>query len=213
MKRSLSEVPFAALLAYSRIGTSDVAARSRKVRDAVKQGHAATLARAIEHLRGIDVDLIARYFGPDTTLVPAPRSAPLSDEHALWPAKAICDALVQSGFGNQVAACVRRTLAVPKSAFAVGVDRPKVDHHLSTLAVEDALFAPTQITIVDDFVTAGRMLFATCYVVKERFPDTEVRAFALVRTRNLVPDIDRIVDPCEGMIRWDEARGDVERTP
>jgi hypothetical protein len=213
VKRSLSEVPFAALLAYSRIGTSKVAARSRMVRDAVKQGHAATLARAIDHLRGVDVDLIARYFGPDITLVPTPRSAPLADAHSLWPALAICNALVQNGFGNQVVPCVRRTLAVPKSAFAVGVDRPKVEHHLATLAVDDGLFAPSQITVVDDFVTAGRMLFATCCAVQARFPDAEVRAFALVRTRNLVPDIDRIVDPCEGTIRWNETRGDVDRAP
>lgn len=192
---------------------SEIAANSRKMRDGVKAGQPATLARAILRLREVYDAALGRYLGPEVTLVPAPRSAPLRDAQALWPARVICDALVARGFGKLVAPCVMRTQQVPKSAAALKGERPTVDRHLETLAIEGTLFSPKQITVVDDFVTAGRMLFATCCVVKERFPDAEVRAFALVRTRNLVPDIDRIVDPCEGTIRWDEARGDVERTP
>jgi len=39
--------------------------------------------------------------------------------------------------------------------------------------------------------------------LKEMFPNAEIRAFALVRTMGLVPDIKEIVDPCIGTVTYD----------
>jgi adenine/guanine phosphoribosyltransferase-like PRPP-binding protein len=59
---------------------------------------------------------------------------------------------------------------------------------------------PRRITIVDDFVTKGATLLAAASRVQEAFPEAEVRAFALVRTKGLVADIESISEPCEGLI-------------
>jgi hypothetical protein len=67
----------------------------------------------------------------------------------------------------------------------------------------------TRITIVDDVVTRGAMLLAAAQLVAAAYPDAEVRAFALVRTCNLGPEIDRSIDPVIGTItlsRWGDAR-------
>jgi hypothetical protein len=36
----------------------------------------------------------------------------------------------------------------------------------------------------------------------EAFPKADIRAFALVRTMGLILDVERLFDPCEGVIRW-----------
>ena len=47
--------------------------------------------------------------------------------------------------------------------------------------------------------------------VAEAFPEAEVRAFALLRTMGLVENVERIVDSCQGTIRWDGS--EVHRSP
>lgn len=66
----------------------------------------------------------------------------------------------------------------------------------------DVVLVPTprRITVVDDFVTKGATLLAAASRVQEAFPEAEVRAFALVRTKGLVADIESIGEPCEGLI-------------
>ena len=56
-------------------------------------------------------------------------------------------------------------------------------------------------TVVDDFITKGNTLLAACSLLKEALPEAEVRAFALVRTMGLVPEVERVVEPCMGTIR------------
>jgi hypothetical protein len=45
------------------------------------------------------------------------------------------------------------------------------------------------------------MLLATATLLAERFPEAELRAFALIRTMGLQPDVDKILTPCVGVIR------------
>ena len=60
--------------------------------------------------------------------------------------------------------------------------------------------APAHITIVDDVVTKGATLLAAASLIKDRFPDSEVKAFAVVRTMGFIDDIERIKRPCTGTI-------------
>jgi adenine/guanine phosphoribosyltransferase-like PRPP-binding protein len=71
---------------------------------------------------------------------------------------------------------------------------------------------PGRILVVDDFVTKGATLLAAVSLVQAVFPESEVRGFALVRTMGRVPDVERIVHPCEGTIRLLPG-GDVLREP
>jgi hypothetical protein len=59
--------------------------------------------------------------------------------------------------------------------------------------------------------TKGRTLLAAATRVQEALPHAQIRAFAMVRTMGLVPDVSLLVDPCRGHIRW--KAGDARRSP
>ena len=72
------------------------------------------------------------------------------------------------------------------------------------------MVAPDRIALVDDVVTKGRTLLACAMRLREVYPQAELRAFALVRTMGLVPDIEQLIQPCDGQISWvgDDAQRD-----
>ena len=80
------------------------------------------------------------------------------------------------------------------------------------MEVDSTLVDPRNITIIDDVVTKGATLLAAASLLANAFPDARVRAFALVRTMGLVPDIERIVEPVVGRIGLD-AWGEPIRDP
>jgi hypothetical protein len=59
--------------------------------------------------------------------------------------------------------------------------------------------------------TKGRTLLAAAMRMREAFPGAQLRAFALVRTMGLVPEVRQLLDPCQGEIRW--AGEDAQRDP
>lgn len=193
----LSSITFGAFLAYSPRGQSSVSVQSRVVRDAIKYGNEEMLRRVIERLASEPV--LERMFGPDVTLVPCPRSAPLVRPDAFWPGRLIAQAMVSRGIAKDVLTILQRIRAVPKSTFHPG-ERPTAQLHYETIAVEPLLLPPTRIVLVDDFVTKGNMLLAAVSRVQEACPCAAVSGFGLVRTLGLQPDIERIVDPCVGTI-------------
>lgn len=205
----LSSLPFAALLIYSPRGQSEISQRSRRVRDAIKTARSDILERSMQKLR--ELGGMEPFLGADVVLVPAPRSAPIRDATTLWPAQRICAQLVAGKHGREVLPCLTRTVAVPKSAFAVSGERPDVSRHFETMAVEGALVRAKRITIVDDVITKGATLLAAASRVQEAFPEAEIRAFALLRTMGLIEEIDKIVDPCAGTVTF--VRGEPFRVP
>lgn len=138
--------------------------------------------------------------GPESTLVPAPRSAPMVSG-GLWPARNIAEALVEKGLGGSVLSCLSRTVAVPKAAYAARGGRPTARLHYDTFRVDLGLDAPTKIVVVDDFVTKGATLLAAASRLREAFPIAEIAVFAIFRTLGLQPEIADIFDPCVGTIR------------
>jgi adenine/guanine phosphoribosyltransferase-like PRPP-binding protein len=86
-----------------------------------------------------------------------------------------------------------------------------VVNHYDSFEVESRPSPPLQITLIDDVVTKGRTLLAAASRVHEACPDSQIRAFALLRTLSYAPRIERILDPCVGEIRW--CRGDAHRIP
>lgn len=212
MGKSLpSDVPFASLLAYSPHGTGEVSITSRRVCYGIKGGDAVLIARAVATLRKFyDEHQLSDFLGPDVGLVPAPRSAPRV-ERGLWPADILARALVEAGFGREVLPHLRRTQAVPKSAFAKAGERPTYERHLQTIACDGPLLVPSRLTIIDDVVTRGRTLFACATRLRERYPAVDVRCFSVVRTMGLVPDVSEIASPCRGRLFL--TGDDVDREP
>lgn len=79
------------------------------------------------------------------------------------------------------------------------------------MEVDAQLLSAKRILLVDDFVTKGATLLAGASRIAEAFPTADIRAFALVRTRGLVQDIDNIPDLAVGQITY--SGGDVQRNP
>ncbi|HEY3155368.1 MAG TPA: hypothetical protein VGK76_01910 [Candidatus Eisenbacteria bacterium] len=177
-------------------------------RDAIKYDRPPGIAHAVEQLsHEFASTQLGEILGAGVTLVPAPKSSPLV-EGALWPAKRIADELLARGLGREVIPCVRRAVRVPKSAFAAAGERPTAKTHLESLTAEGELARPARIAVVDDVVTKGATLLAVASLVQDLFPEADVRAFAMLRTMGLQPEVDRILEPCVGTIHltvWGEA--------
>ena len=208
----LSEVRFGAFLTYSPRGSSEVSQRSRRWRDAIKHDRVPGIAAVVDRLATeISTTPLSQLLGPEVVLVPAPKSAPLV-EGALWSARRIADELVSRGLGSEVLPCVRRVVRVPKSAFAAAGARPTAMEHLESMSIDTPLIRPDRIVIVDDVVTKGATLLAAASIVQDSFPDAEVSVFAILRTMGLQPEVERIVEPCAGVISL-TAWGETDRQP
>jgi len=150
------------------------------------------------------------FLAPTAVLVPVPRSSLLLP-NALWPSLNLAGALVRGGLGARVLECLRRSEAIPKSALAPSGQRPTPQRHYDTLEIVECVEEPDLLCLVDDVVTKGATLLGAAGRLKDRYPDAEIRAFAAVRTLGLQPDIDRIIEPCVGKIRFQE--GEAVREP
>lgn len=182
----LSKVAFGALLAYSPRGASPTSIRSRGVRTDLKSVRPQLVPRVTDVLvQAVAGGRLGAFFGEDVVLVPAPRSAPL-ESGWLWPANTLCQAIVAAGLAAEVRPCIRRRQPVPKSAFARSGERPSVQTHLDSMEVDlPDLLSARRVTVVDDVVTKGATLLACASLAKAAFPSSEVRAFAVLRTRGL----------------------------
>jgi len=137
----LSELELGTYLRYSPNGVSEVSRRSREWRSAVKAAKPDWIGLALDQLQeALQGSGLGRFLGPDVTLVPAPRSAPLSEPAALWPSRMICEELVTRRLGKEVVACLERMEAVPKSAYAEKGGRPTAERHLETMRVSAPCF-------------------------------------------------------------------------
>jgi hypothetical protein len=206
-----SEVPFAALLAYSPKGRSERSAKSRRVCYGIKRGDTQLLVQAVTVLGQVFAEAgFDEFLRPDVGLVPAPGSAP-HVPGGLWPAELIAKALVGAKRGGSVLPYLHRKEAVPKSAFAAPGERPTVERHYATITVDRELVVPKRLVLVDDVITRGRTLLSCARLLQEAFPSAEVRCFGMIRTMGLHGDVERIVDPCKGRIYW--TGRDADREP
>jgi hypothetical protein len=158
-------------------------------------------------------------------LVPVPGSAPL--QRADWVGERLAWCLKELGLGAGVWPLLRRRYAVKKSAFAAADKRPSVFEHYASFAVDlglggDGLVAQRsaesatggrglRLILVDDVITRGRTLLAAASRLRDSFPCAQIRAFALLRTLGPHETLHRLLDPCEGEVRW--ASGDARRSP
>ena len=197
----LSELTFGSYLAYSPRGQSEISKQSRRIRDGVKAGHEVLLRQIVERLaRDLSASSLAAILGPDVTLVPAPRSSVLV-EGGLWPTRALSEALVAARLGAAVVPALKRTTAVPKSAFQAPGQRPTAMRHYETILAEPFLLTTPRVAIVDDFVTKGNTLLGAASRLAEALPSTPIATFALIRTLGFRPEIDFLIEPCLGTIR------------
>lgn len=198
----LSELRLGTYLQYSPRGITDVSRRSKAWSSAVKAGKPNWVNLALDRLSASLVEGgLEEFLGRKAVLVPVPRSAPLSEPNALWPARIIAAGLVERGLGKEVIPCLTRAEPVQKSSWAGAGERPDANHHLRTMQIVPEVFSHTQITLVDDIVTIGRTILAAASHVQAAYPDARVRAFGLIHTSGLGAEVDEIVKPYVGWLR------------
>jgi len=172
--------------------------------------YAASVAEAVRERRALQ-----GFFDPAALLIPVPGCTPRAASRASrrkWIAEHLANGLFAAGLGAGVWAGLRRDTAVRKSATAAGPERPTVAAHFGSFALQSPPARhPLSILLVDDVVTKGRTLLAAATRVREAFPETPIRAFALLRTLGMVEELERLMDPCVGTIRW--RAGDAHRSP
>ena len=117
----------------------------------------------------------------------------------------------RAGHGKIVWPALRRVRAIPKSAWVRPGSRPEFLERYTSLELIDHDPPASRLILVDDFVTRGRTLLAAATVLHQAVPSAHLRAFALVRTEGLVPDIAAITAPTIGAIRY--LGGDAFRSP
>lgn len=203
---------YASCYVYSPTGAGVMSERSRLLLALLKTADAAFMLKYALRVRqqAKNSPPLAGFFEATDVLVPVPGCAPCAPG-ALWTAEHLAAALVNEGLGGAAWAGLHRVRAVPKSATAAPGERPTVNLHYESFVIEHQPMRPEGIVLIDDVVTKGRTLLAAASRMHEAFPSARIRAFALVRTMGLVSDVQRLLDPCRGEIRW--RTGDAHRRP
>ena len=153
-------------------------------------GNPPTLERVASRLTDMPADHPVRLLVPaDAVLVPAPRSTPLA-KGALWPAKAIAEAMVAAGVGQRVAPLLTRSMPVRRStgASTAAGREPPLRHH-ETLAAPGDMFLlgeAEHLVLVDDVVTTGSTLIACASRLAEVAPSARIAAFSVARAERHV---------------------------
>ena len=207
----LSSVAFASWYVYSPRAAGWVAESSRVMCRRVKSSdplwlphYAGCVFRSTFRNREL-----AELFSRGAMLVPVPGSARTGD--APWTALRLALALRQVGLALRIWIGLRRRYAVTKSATAVSAARPSVQQHYESLAAMLPVLPMHRVVLVDDVITKGRTILAAAARLHCVLPAAEVRAFALIRTEGFTHRIERLEEPCHGVIRW--VGGDARREP
>jgi hypothetical protein len=205
-------IAYASCYDYLPAGAGEIGERSRLLRTFLKAGDRRLMRKYAWRvcLEARHSPIFAGFFAPGDLLVPVPGSAPYSAGDP-WPSRHLALALVKEGLGGAAWTGLHRVRAVRKSATAAPGTRPTVSIHYDSFYVERPAEPPRGIVLIDDVVTKGRTLLAAASRVQEAIPGVEVRAFALLRTMGLLPDVQTLLHPCKGQIRW--RGGDAHRTP
>jgi hypothetical protein len=204
-------VAFASCYVYSPAGESAICARSRLLRALLKEGDAHFMSKyAVRVRQQIEpASQLAGFFLAGDVLVPVPRSAPGVGGN--WAAAELARALLEAGVGGTLWPGLHRISAVHKSATAAKGGRPTVARHYDSFQLELLKLRPRRVVLIDDVITKGRTLLAAAARLHEALPDTQIRAFALLRTKGMISDLTNLLEPCRGEIRW--LRGDARRMP
>ncbi len=169
-------------------------------------------------------DLFLLFKGNRIVLVPVPRAKPMKSTSSLWPARWICEKILEHAISNMhvtssFAVLLKRTRSIPsaskgkpderrpsKQYETMEVDRSQLKQHFSKSGAEDV------VVLVDDIVTSGNTLMASAWHVKSILPSVEVRAFTLFRTVE-TRDPEVLFEPVVGTIEYNASTDWCYRNP
>lgn len=197
MNCSPCRIEYGSFLLYSSKGTDEVSQNSKSLCMGVKKDKSTRDGRNI--INAITADMprllsgtcLKDFFDPEAILIPTPRSSVLQPD-SLWPAHRICEGMVASGLGARIWPVISRHTAVRKSAFSAANERPTPEDHLaSTRLVKPLEPDPEQIIVIDDVVTRGSIFVGITPHLRQAFPLSRIKYFALFRTysRGEIPSL------------------------
>jgi len=210
--RDVPAIRYGACFRYSPCGMSVSARRSRRYCARLKARDTGFLAHCARRVhRDVTAGgVLADFFGAAPALVPVPSSM-RTLPGSLTAAGALAEALLSEGLGSTVWPGLARRHTVMRSSRATPGCRTSAQEQFRSLAVEPVSGGLADILLVDDIVSRGRTLIVAALRLREAFPSARIAGFALMRTTSLVADIETVMDPCAGQIRW--VRGDARRNP
>lgn len=222
---SWKQLEFASLLAYAprpddvRESAREEAQQSKNLVLQLKDGRVvgsppeSVASRIVRHLlrTPTSASVVGSFLSPTATLIPVPKSS-LPTKDGLWVPELLSHELVRGGYGRRVAALLQRTEPIPKAAQSVSTERPTALRNYETLSVRRDLDVESELTLVDDVVTAGATLLGSYNRLRDAYPETPVRAFAAARTLTDPTRFHRTVDPVVGTITL-RANGRTQRDP
>jgi predicted amidophosphoribosyltransferase len=208
----IPKVEFASCYVYSPGGFCATSERSRFLLALLKAGDESLIVKCVSRVRkeAAELPLFAGFFTPHDVLIPVPRSTPGS-RGSIWVAECLAAAFLRQGLGREVWLGLQRVRAVRKSGTAMAGRRPTVLSHYESFAADQRGQTPERVILVDDVITKGRTILAAASRVREALPGTQIRAFAMVRTMGLIPNVVQLLNPCRGVIKW--RAGDAHRNP
>ena len=206
----IERLAFGACYAYSPHGASAVSNQSRDLCRRIKRADSEAVELAATRVHQFVVDgLLPGFFADDVILVPVPGRAPLAPG-AISRTQRYCDALIRHGLGQESLSLIARVRPVAKSAYAAPADRPGALEHHDSMDVQHMLVAPRRLVLVDDVVTRGATLLGAATCLLEAYPQSEIRAFAFIRT--ISPgEVTVVRDPCVGWIEQLPNGGTIRR--
>ncbi len=213
MSPAIRRLIFGSCYVYSPEGVGKTCEHSRLMRSLLKEADPRFMekyALRVYQQVGSGASALRGFFGRSDILVPVPGCAPDSKDRR-WVAAQLANALVNQGLGCITWPGLRRMHAVRKSACALIGSRPSIERHYESFSLAAPLWRPDSLVLIDDIVTKGRTLMAAAAVLKDRFPDARIRAFALVRTMGQVDGVEALLRPCRGEIRF--RNDDAHRNP
>ena len=78
--------------------------------------------------------------------------------------------------------------------------RPLAREHYDTVEIIEPMHEIGDIILVDDVVTSGATILGVASKLAERFPDSEIKAFAAVRTISNPLEFTNMMRPAKGTI-------------
>ncbi len=205
----INKIVFGSLLTYSPRGNTDAEARSRTFKAKLKSDGYLEKENILmtEYIaKGIKNNLgklpFSDFFKVNPILIPIPSSS-LTQTNTLWIPQRLATALMNNGLGKKVSSCLERTSPLRKSHTSSSANRPKVQEHYDTMAVQKELSEPDEILLIDDFITRGSTFIGAANRLRDAFPNANIRAFAGIKTISRSEDFKKIYDPCIGKIEFD----------